>query len=420
MPGPSRTEVLVVGAGPTGLLAALQLARRGRRVELIEEEWRAAGHSYALALHPRSLERLAEVGLAEETIAAGQRLDTLTLFEGEQPRAKLPLASPGARFPFVLALPQSALEELLARRLKAQGVTVRWSHRLAGLEPHADGVVARVERLEKVSTGYAVAHTEWAVAKVLELEASFVVGADGHASLVRRALGVPFDEAGPSQVFAVLECAASSPVDELRLVLGAGTTSALWPLPRARARWNLELEAPEVAAAERHKSRLTTRLGEHFFHHLDEPAASALLQKRAPWFAAEPDELGWSIEVRFERRLAASFGRGRVWLAGDAAHLTGPAGMQSMNAGLDEASDLAARVDRVGRGEGGLELLEEYGSERAAAWRFLLGREGRLRPGHDAPAFVARHAGQLLSALPATGAELDGLAARVGLVADRG
>ena len=75
MPGPSRTEVLVVGAGPTGLLAALQLVHRGLRVEVIDEEWRPAGHSYALALHPRSLERLAEVGLAEETIAAGRRLE---------------------------------------------------------------------------------------------------------------------------------------------------------------------------------------------------------------------------------------------------------------------------------------------------------------------------------------------------------
>ncbi len=419
MPGLSRTEVLVVGAGPTGLLAALQLAERGVRVELIEEEWRAAGHSYALALHPRSLARLAEVGLADEAIAAGSRLETLTLFEGKQPRATLRLAPPAARFPFVLALPQSALEELLARRLKAKGVGVQWSHRLAGLEQRGDGVVAAVQRLEKVSTGYAVAHTEWAVAKVLEVEASFVIGADGHRSLVRRALGVPFDEAGPSQAFAVFECAAgASSAGELRLVLDEGTTSALWPLPGGRARWSLELQAPEVAAPERHKSRLTTQLGERFFHHLDPAAVRALLRERAPWFAPVPQELGWSIEVRFERRLAAAFGRAGVWLAGDAAHLTGPAGMQSMNAGLDEASDLAARFERILRGGGEPGLLDEYGRERAAAWRFLLGREGRLRPAASAPDFVARNAGRLLSCLPATGEELATLAAELGLAVD--
>jgi 3-(3-hydroxy-phenyl)propionate hydroxylase len=277
-----------------------------------------------------------------------------------------------------------------------------------------------VQRLEKVSTGYAVAHTEWAVATVLEIEASFVIGADGHGSLVRRALGVPFDEAGPSQVFAVLECDAGSPSDGLRLVLGDGKTSVLWPLPGGRARWSLELEAPEVTAAERHKSRLTTQLGEHFFHRLDEPAVTALLRQRAPWFASEPYELGWSAEVRFERRLAASFGAGRVWLAGDAAHLTGPAGMQSMNAGLDEASDLAGRLDWIRAGKAGLDALADYGRARTAEWRFLLGRAGRLHPGPDAPAFVARHADQLLSSLPATAAELDGLAGRLGLVAERG
>jgi len=421
VPVPTRTEVLVVGAGPTGMLAALQLAERGLRVELIEEEWRSAGHSYALALHPRSLARLAEVGLAEEAVAAGQKIETLTLFDGPQPRAALRLAPPGARFPFVLALPQSALEELLARRLKQKGVSVHWSHRLASLEPRADTVVARVERLEKVSTGYAVAHTEWAVGKQLEVEASFVVGTDGHASLVRRALGLPFDDAGPSQVFAVLECAAGSPAGELRLVIETnGTTSVLWPLPGERARWSLEIDAPEVSAEERHKSRLTTQLGERFYHHLDEEVVRALLYERAPWFSQDAPAPGWSIEVRFERRLSASFGRGRVWLAGDAAHLTGPAGMQSMNAGLDEASDLAARLERIRGGNGGLDLLADYGRERTAEWRFLLGRAGRLRPGPEASEFVARHTDRLLSCLPATGDELASLAAQVGLTADRG
>ncbi len=420
MPAPSRTEVLVVGAGPTGMLAALQLAERGISVELIEEEWRAAGHSYALALHPRSLERLAEVGLVEEVIAAGQRIDTLTLFDGPQPRAAVPLALPDQRFPFLLALPQSTLEDLLARRLRTKGIETRWSHRLAGLEPRGEGLAARVERLEKESTGYAVARTEWTVGKTLELEASLVIGADGHRSLVRRALGLPFDEAGPSQVFAVFECAAGSPANELRVAIEpSGATSALWPLPGGWARWSLEIDAPDVSAAERHKSRLTTQLGERFFHHLDEEVVRALLHERAPWFSQDSPAPGWSIEVRFERRLAASFGRGRVWLAGDAAHLTGPAGMQSMNAGLDEASDLAMRCEWILRAKRGLDLLAEYGRERAAEWRFLLGRSGRLRPASDASAFVASQAGRLLSCLPATGGALDALAARVGLTAER-
>jgi len=416
VPGLLRTDVLVVGAGPTGLLAALRLARSGARVVLIEEEWRTAGHSYALALHGRALLRLDEVGLAQAAVAAGNRLNRLRLFDTREEQAALDLAIPDARFPFVLVLPQSALEGLLASALEELGTAVRWSHRLARLEQRGETVVATVQQLEKQSGGYAVAHTEWVVAEELQVEASFVVAADGHRSLARRALGVAFPEVGPSQTFAVLECAAgATPQDELRLVLDAGRVSALWPLPASRARWSLELEAPEVTADERYKSRLTTRLGERFFHHLPDAAVAALLHHRAPWFPAQPAEVGWSVEVRFERRLAEAFGRGRVWLAGDAVHLTGPAGMQSMNAGLDEASDLAARIDRVRRGEGSLELLEQYGRERAAAWRLMLGLDGRLRPGPAAPALVAQNAARLLSCLPATGGELATLAGRVGL-----
>jgi 3-(3-hydroxy-phenyl)propionate hydroxylase len=296
---------------------------------------------------------------------------------------------------------------------------VRWSHRLAGIERDGDAVVARVQKLEKESTGYAVAHTEWAVEKELPFRASFVVGADGHRSLVRRALGVPFEEAGSSQVFAVVECGGAS-FDEMRLVVDDRTVSALWPLPGGRSRWSLELEAPEVSSEDRFKSRLATMVGERHFPHLDDTRIRELLRERAPWFQPDLRELGWSIEVRFERRLADVFGRDRVWLAGDAAHLTGPAGMQSMNAGLAEACDVAARIARVLRGGEDPSLLEEYGRERLAEWRFLLGRAGGLRAGRSASPFAAKNAARLLACLPATGEDLSSLARQIGLEADRG
>jgi 2-polyprenyl-6-methoxyphenol hydroxylase-like FAD-dependent oxidoreductase len=418
--GGSKTDVLVVGAGPTGLLAALRLAEQGIAVEVIEEEWRSAGHSYALALHPRSLLLLEEVGVAAEAVTQGQKLERIALFEGAEPRATLRPAAATAPFTFLLALPQSALERLLTRRLEEKGVKVRWSHRLFKLEPRGDRVVASVHRLEKQSTGYAVARTEWAIDKELTFEAGFVIGADGHRSLVRRALGASFGEAGPSQAFAVFECdGGAGPNDEMRLVLGDETVNVLWPLPAGRARWSLEVDASDVSSEDRFKSRLTTMLGERFFPHLEEKRIRELLRERAPWFATDLGKLGWSVEVRFERRLAGAFGRDRVWLAGDAGHLAGPAGMQSMNAGLREASDLASRIARVQKREDGLGLLEAYGRERLAEWRFLLGLAGGLRAGGATPPFVATNAGRLLACLPATGEDVNGLALQIGLEVDR-
>jgi 2-polyprenyl-6-methoxyphenol hydroxylase-like FAD-dependent oxidoreductase len=417
---PRKTDVLVVGAGPTGLVAALSLAQAGLTVEIIDEEWRPAGHSYALALHPRSLELLGGLGLAEAAISQGCRLGSLTILAGDEPPATIRCSLVHDRFPFLLSLPQSGLEQVLTEALAKMGVKVGWSHRLAGLELGGDAVRATVHRLEKESAGYAVAHTEWTIAEPVEIRAGFVIGADGHRSLVRRALGIPLDEAGPSQAFAIFECADPAAGKEERLVLRDDSVNALWPLPRGRARWSLEIAGPEVSAADRHKGRLTTMLGERFFPHLDEAETRELVSERAPWFASRVGEIGWSIEVRFERRLAKSFGRGRVWLAGDAAHLTGPAGMQSMNAGLVEAGELATRIARVRGGQAELELLESYGKERLEDWSFLLGRRGGLRPGAATAEFVAKNADRILPCLPAIGSDLPPLAAQLGLEVDRG
>ena len=419
MPAARHTDVLVVGAGPTGLLAALSLAEAGLAVEIVDEEWRTAGHSYALALHPRSLRLLSELGLAEAAIAQGRKLAALTILAGDDAGAAIRCAVRDERFPFLLSLPQSGLEQLLSGALARKGIEVRWSHRLASLDVRDDGVVATVQRLEKESAGYAVAHTEWTLGAPQAIHAGFVIGADGHRSLVRRALGTPLEEAAPSQVFAIFECTAPAGGDEERLLLRDDSVNALWPLPDGRARWSMEIGAPEVSAADRFKGRLTTMLGERFFPHLDEARTRALVAERAPWFASGAPEIGWSIEVRFERRLASSFGRGRVWLAGDAAHLTGPAGMQSMNAGLAEAGELAVRIASIKSNRARLDTLEEYGRARHAEWSFLLGRKGGLRPGRDASAFVARNAARILPCLPGTGSDLAGLAAQLGLEVDR-
>jgi 2-polyprenyl-6-methoxyphenol hydroxylase-like FAD-dependent oxidoreductase len=411
--GHRKTEVLVVGAGPTGLLAALHLAEAGVAVEILEEEPQPAGHSYALALHPASVERLEKVGLAAPAVAAGRPIGGLAIYEGAERRAALAIGD--GRHP-LLALPQSALESLLAERLAKKKVRVHWGHRLARLESGPAGVKAIVHKLERETTGYAVARSGWVVDKEFDYDAQYVIGADGHGSLVRRILEIPFEETGPSTVYATFECTPrGGPVEEMRLVLDGDTVNALWPLPSGRARFSLELEAPDVSARDRFKSRLVTQVGERFFHSLDEPVLRPLVKERAPWFDYDPASFGWSIEVRFERRLAGSFGRDRVWLAGDAAHLTGPAGMQSMNSGLREGTELAAHFADILKRGADPSRLEAWGQNRRAEWSFLLGKSGGLKAGASTPAFAAKHAARLLASLPGTDAGLDALASQIGL-----
>ncbi len=389
-----ESDVLVAGAGPVGLFTALNLARRGLRVHVFEEEWRETARSYALALHPGSLSLLAAEGLADAVLARAHHVDTIAFYEGRERRKEVRLSALSGPYPFVAVLPQHDLEALLVERLeKAHEVDVGWNHRVARFASRPDGVTAEVETLDKVSVGYAVATTEWVVDKVDRESARYLVGADGHRSTVRQLLDLDWEKVGEPELFALVEFDADVqvPRNELRVVLHQGTTSVLWPLPGGRWRWTLQLADRDDAQVWRHKSRVSVQLGRQSFGHFAEGAVPPLLATRAPWFSGEPKEVEWSMVVRFERRLASAFGRDRAWLAGDAAHLAPPVAVHSMNMGLFEAHDLAERLARVIGGGGGPELLQAYDREHRAAWRGLMA----LDP--------------MAAALPATGAELEEL-----------
>lgn len=143
-----------------------------------------------------------------------------------------------------------------------------------------------------------------------------------------------------------------------------------------------------------------------------------LIGLRATWFQARIKAVKWRSVVRFERRMASGFGEGRLWLAGDSAHLTGPIGVQSMNAGLSEARDLASVLARILRDGEPPSTLEGYGRRSMSLWRQLHGQAGDLTPGPSADPWVAAHARQLLSCIPATGPQLDAMAAQLGLTCD--
>jgi 2-polyprenyl-6-methoxyphenol hydroxylase-like FAD-dependent oxidoreductase len=419
-----ETEVLVVGAGPVGMFAALSLAERGVGVDLIDESWRTTARSYALALHSHSLELLDGVGLVDELMGDGHRIDAVAFYEGGERRAELSLADLPGGFPFLLVLPQDRLERALSRRLKEKGVPVHWNRRLAGFEQRTmdgDGkVVAQVEELGKESVGYGVATSEWVVEQRARVVSRFLLGADGHRSAVRRLLGFDFDKVGGDgdEVFAVFEMEAEPPAaHEVRVVLTEDTVNVLWPLGPERQRWSFQLREPQGLVSQRAKGRLAVQLGGDVFPYLDREDLSRLVAERAPWSGNGPGggELAWSVAVRFEHRVASRFGDGRVWLAGDAAHLTGPIGVQSMNVGLSEAHELAWRMAEVMHGDGSDELFAEYDRQRRAEWTRLLGLDGAPSASDAAPPWVSGHADRLVSCLPASGDDLTLLARRIGL-----
>jgi 2-polyprenyl-6-methoxyphenol hydroxylase-like FAD-dependent oxidoreductase len=421
-------EVLVVGAGPVGLFTALSLARRDVRVQIVDTGVWPCKHSYALALHPEALALLEEAGLKERALAGSYPVRTMALYADKTRKAEAKLGDGGGACLAVLR--QDVIEDLLEKALKEHDVRVQWRHEVSELEPAVGHVKATIDKFEKESRGYVIAHSEWSVAKTFEVEAPIVVGADGYDSAVRRALNFDFPEVGPAQYFAVFEFKTDADLGhELKLAIGENTTDALWPLPGGYCRWSFELPGYHDEAAEKLKDSLlktgigyfpTERLKDRSVAAgqipvLEEAKLRAFLAERAPWFTGSIEQISWRTVVRFERRLAPAFGQGRMWLAGDAAHLTGPVGIQSMNLGLFEGRDLAVTLAKMIRGGAPGEELDGYSKRWSAVWRQLHGLDGGLKARAGADPWVAQHARQLLPCLPAHGAALTALAGQLGL-----
>ena len=422
-------EVLIVGAGPVGLFGALSLAKQGIGVQIVDTGVWAATHSYALALHPQTLHLLHEFGLMQDVLESAYPVRRVAFYDGQNQRAQIEVGDGNS---CLAVLRQDVLETLLEKSLHDLGVEVDWRHEVSSLEGYPDHVAATIERYEQESRGYVVAHTEWVVAASKDAQFPLVIGADGYKSRVRRAAKIDFPEVGPPQYFAVFEFQSNFDLqNEMRVVFKDDTTNVLWPLPNGYCRWSFQMPDytdPDVERmkefyrqsgmghfpSKRPKDRRMTRETE-VPKVLDAAHLRVFIAERAPWFVGSVDDLTWRTVVRFEKRLAGTFGQGRMWLAGDAAHLTGPVGVQSMNIGLSEVHDLAARVARLLRSQGSLESLESYSSRWLTEWRTLQCLGGGLKPQADTDPWVKEHADRLLSCLPAHGVELGKLAGQLKL-----
>ena len=292
------------------------------------------------------------------------------------------------------SLVERAAEEAL-RRLK---LNVLWGHRLQALSAEGTTLRAEIATLDQVATGYPVARSEWVVARSESLRPAYVIGADGYDSAVRRMSGIEMETHGDGQIFSVYEIEAEGELPaEVRVMLDPDLTSVYWPLENGRCRWGFQ-----IRDASEHAPSLE-RLGQ-------------LVAARAPWCTARPTRIYWSTLALFESRLARSFGRGSVWLAGDAAHQAAPVGVHSMNAGLVEARELALRIARILREGASPSLLDAFAAETRAAWHSLL--EASTVPGRavsGAAPWVSEHAARIVGCTPASGDDLAPLLAQIGL-----
>src|ERR1039457_7269002 len=221
--------------------------------------------------------------------------------------------------------------------------------------------------------------------------------------------------AGP-EFFAAYEFEPVEKVeDEVRVVLDKSTTNVLWPLLGNRCRWTFQVMKSDLASEIPEKERREARFAEKAVDERIRQYVEKVAKERAPWFSAGVKGITWCTEVVFEQRIVRQFDRDRCWLAGDAAHQTGPVGVQSMNVGMAEAVSLAGALRGILREETQVSLLEGCEREWQAEWRRLLGLNGGLKPGNETSPWVRERRARILSCLPASHEDLAPLAGQLRL-----
>ena len=340
------TEVLVVGAGPTGLTMANVLDRQGVSFRIIDTKGGPVEETRALVVHAKTMELLDKLGLADRAVEKGQRMGAVQVFGEGRPAGKLSFLEDGAGdrtpYPFALVLEQHRTERLLIDGLEETGGRVEWDTELVSLASTRDGARATIRRAD--------GSTE-------SIEAGWVVGADGASSPVRHSLGLGFEGDTYEQTLflADVEMEWDYGSRQVSIDMTRAGFYAIFPMPgekRFRLIGNVpeELEGKDEISAEDVQGVLDRRSG---------------LKTRITG-------LRWSSIYRTHRRMTERFRVGHVFLVGDAAHIHSPAGGQGMNTGIGDAYNLGWKLALVAKGLAHESLLDSYEAERMPFARSIL------------------------------------------------
>lgn len=347
-------DVLVVGAGPTGLTLAAALHRAGASVRIVDQNLDRVHESRALAVQPRTLEVLRGLGLAGELVRRGSATVRLHIHAGARtvPVELFDIGLDDTAFASLLFVSQAETEAVLGDHLARVGVTVERGVRFEAFEDAVDGVAVEMSAADG-------AHSR--------VRAGYLVGCDGGRSSVRRAAGIPFRGAAYPQTFLLADLEVDG--------LAAGAVHAFltdtgpvlfFPLGKP-APWRLVALAatPDDATA-------TVGAGPAASDHSVSLATLQSVADRAAPGNLQLHEPVWASAFRLHHRQAASYRAGRVFLAGDAAHVHSPAGAQGMNTGIQDAHNLGWKLAFACRGTSPEELLDSYDAERRPVGAFVL------------------------------------------------
>ena len=346
----TRTDVLIVGAGPTGLVLALSLTQQGVGVRIVDKSNGPGETSRAMAVQARTLELYRQFNLADAVVEAGKPTLAMNMWVRGKRQAHVSFGDAGADitpYPFVLVYPQDRHERLLIDRLQELGVTVERQTELLSFEDMGDYVTARLRIPDGSEEFY---------------EASYLAGCDGARSPIRHGIGATFEGGTYRHVFYVADVVVTglTPTDEAHIALDSADFVLV--LPYGKDNQSRLIGTVRDERADRAESLTFDDVGREAIDGL----------------GFKVETVNWFSTYRVHHRVADRFRIGRAFLLGDAAHVHSPAGGQGMNTGIADAINLAWKLAAVVKGEAPDSLLDSYEPERQAFARKLVDTTDRL------------------------------------------